>query len=123
MELKNLSGGENALKRTLSDAAAQSADIIYINIDKDSAVANNFEDVLNGKINVSDSLDGRVIVFSVDDNNFKSFLINKKEKLAIASPWSIRKLEASVRRGYQNNSDNQNINVIQDFVNAEDILR
>lgn len=113
MELKNIIGEDNALKRTLSDA---------VNI-KDSAVANNFEDVFNGKIHVSESLDGRVVVFSVDYKNFKSFLINKKEKLVIASPGSARILEASVRTGYQNNSDNQNVNVIQDFVNAEDILR
>ena len=49
-------------------------------------------------------------------------MINKKEKLAIASPWSARILEASVRRGYQNNSNSQNINAIPDSVNAEDIL-
>ena len=119
LELKNTIGGDNALKKSLSDAASQSADIIYININKDSAVANNFEKVLNGKIQVSDSLDGRVIVFSVDYNNFKSFLINKKEKLVIASPWSARILEASLRRGYQNDSDTQNVNENSDSVNNE----
>ena len=74
-------------------------------------------------MHVSESLDGRVVVFSVDYKNSKSFLIKNKEKLVIASPRSARILEASLRSGYQNNSDNQNVNVIQDFVNTEDILR
>lgn len=34
-------------------------------------------------MHVSESLDGRVIVFSVDYKNFKSFLIKNKEKLVI----------------------------------------
>lgn len=123
LEMKNITGGDNTLRSALSDAATQFPDIIYINMSKDSEAANNFENVLNGKIKKSESFDGKVIVFSVDDKNFKSFLINKKEKHAIASPWSARILEASVRRGYQNNSDSQNINAIQDSVNTEDILR
>lgn len=74
-------------------------------------------------MHVSESLDGRAIVFSVEYKNSKSFLIKNKEKLVIASPGSARILEASLRSGYQNNSDNQNVNMIQDFVNAEDTLR
>lgn len=109
LEIKNIAGGDNALKKALSAAASQSADIIYINIRKDSAVANDFEDVFDRKMHVSESLDGRAIVFSVEYKNFKSFLINKKEKLVIASPGSARILEASLRSGYQNNSDNQNL--------------
>ena len=73
-------------------------------------------------MHVSESLDGRVIVFSVDYKNFKSFLIKNKEKLVIASPGSARILEASLRSGYQNYSDTQNVNVIPNFVNAQKIF-
>lgn len=119
LEIKNIVGGGNALRKQIGIAVSQKADIIYCNIDKQSELSKTYESVLKGKANKSNNLNNKIVVISVDRDNFKSFLIKEKESLVIDSPWSAGVLNALLRSSNQNKSDNQNITQAQSTVNNE----